>query len=330
MPASHPPVTAPSEPSPSGLPLGVDDDPTWGDESAVFELRGSRPPPFGALDVGIAPRGSTTHGEGLAARSLGTSIDALAAFDSLAPLESFAPLEGLSSLPPLESLGPRGSLPPLDSLPPLESLGPRGSLPPLDSLTPLESLGPRGSLPPLDSLPPLLDSEASIGAALDGAGPVEDVGQLFSSYRGYVAKIGRRILGASSEVDDLIQDVFLATVRDVHKVKDPARFRAWLATVTTRMAKRRRFRSSTHPISCDDIEGLDEMASDPGPGPESTADLSGNIRKLLSLPDELRTPWLLKHVEGHTLEDVAKRCDCSLSTAARRIQTVNNRLQRRR
>jgi RNA polymerase sigma-70 factor (ECF subfamily) len=167
-------------------------------------------------------------------------------------------------------------------------------------------------------------------AESDGTLPAEDVGRLFSSYRAYVAKIGRRYLYSSAEVDDLIQDVFLATVRDIHKLKDPARLRAWLATVTTRMAKRRRFRSSNHPLASDGLDGVSELPNDDGPGPESTADLIGNIEKLLSLPDELRTPWLLKHLEGHTLEDVARQCDVSLSTAARRIQSVSERLNRRR
>jgi RNA polymerase sigma-70 factor, ECF subfamily len=177
------------------------------------------------------------------------------------------------------------------------------------------------------------DTAFEASSALSGspspASPVEDVGQLFSNYRGYVAKIGRRILGPSSEVEDLIQDVFLATVRDAHKIKDPARLSSWLGTVTTRMAKRRRFRSNHHPVANDGLDDLVEVAADEGPGPESTADMAGNIRKLLSLPEELRTPWLLKHVEGHTLEDVAKQCDCSLSTAARRIQTASTKMSSR-
>jgi RNA polymerase sigma-70 factor (ECF subfamily) len=178
---------------------------------------------------------------------------------------------------------------------------------------------------PLQRVPrcPASNGDTASAPALD------DVGVLFSNYRGYVAKIGRRILGPGSEVDDLIQDVFLATVRDAHKIKDPARLGSWLGTVTTRMAKRRRFRTSHHPIASDDLDDLVDVARDE-PGPESTADLNGNIRKLLSLPDELRTPWLLKHVEGHTLEDVAKQCDCSMSTAARRIQSASSKLGRQR
>jgi RNA polymerase sigma-70 factor (ECF subfamily) len=159
----------------------------------------------------------------------------------------------------------------------------------------------------------------------------DDVGQLFAEYRAYVARIGRRILGPTPEVDDLIQDVFLATVKDIHTLKDPARLRAWLGTVTTRMAKRRRYRRSAYPVfSHDDLDEVVDLATEEGPGPESAADLSGNIRKVLSLPDELRMPWMLKHVEGLTLEDVARQCDCSLSTVQRRIQSVSDRITRRR
>jgi len=184
----------------------------------------------------------------------------------------------------------------------------------------------------LDSVPPprsLADADAAASGPRQPA--ARDVGELFNCYRGYVAKIGRRILGPSGEVDDLIQDVFLATVRDIHKLEDSARLAAWLATVTTRMAKRRRFRNSLRPEpSVEDPEQLLERASEDAPSPESTADLAGNIERVLSLPDELRTPWLLKHVEGHTLEDVAEQCDCSLSTVQRRLQAASGRLQRQR
>jgi RNA polymerase sigma-70 factor, ECF subfamily len=167
--------------------------------------------------------------------------------------------------------------------------------------------------------------EGGTGASCD------DVGELFNSYRGFVAKIGRRILGSSNEIDDLIQDVFLATVRDIHKLEDPDRLAAWLGTVTTRMAKRRRFRNSMQPApSLEDPEQLLERTSEEGPSPESTADMAGTVERVLSLPDELKTPWLLKHVDGLTLEDVAQQCDCSLSTVQRRIQAATGRLQRQR
>jgi RNA polymerase sigma-70 factor (ECF subfamily) len=156
-----------------------------------------------------------------------------------------------------------------------------------------------------------------------------ELGAIFNQYRRYVAKIGRRILGPAGDVDDLIQDVFLTTIRDIEKIKEPAKLRGWLATVTTRMAKRRRFRSAVqHSQTPDDPDEIVRMPSG-APSPESTAYLSDNIQRVLNLPDELRTPWMLKHIEGHTLQDVAEQCDCSMSTAQRRIQTASGRLNRK-
>jgi RNA polymerase sigma-70 factor, ECF subfamily len=184
----------------------------------------------------------------------------------------------------------------------------------------------------LDSVPPPSRRESAAREGEDEAGAkLGDVGELFSSYRGYVAKIGRRILGSSNEIDDLIQDVFLATVRDIHKLEDPERLAAWLGTVTTRMARRRRFRNSVQPAAnLEDPEPLLERTSEEGPSPESTADLAGTIERVLNLPEELKMPWLLKHVDGLTLEDVAQQCDCSLSTVQRRLQAATGRLQRQR
>lgn len=184
----------------------------------------------------------------------------------------------------------------------------------------------------LGSMPPPRRVVAECDA-LDGEEPADgngDVGELFNAYRAYVAKIGRRILGSSHELDDLIQDVFLATVRDIHKLQDPARLAAWLGTITTRMAKRRRYRNSLHPVPCSDHpQQLLEREPEEGPSPESTADLSSHLQHVLSMPEELKTPWLLKHVQGLTLEAVAEQCDCSLSTVQRRIQTVNGRIHKR-
>jgi len=214
---------------------------------------------------------------------------------------------------------------------PMSTAPPALSSPPADAVA--SDWGDAGALFELgrvDGVPPprkVQDSPRTGPQAPDLTG---DVGELFSSYRAYVAKIGRRILGSSSEVDDLIQDVFLATVRDIHKLEDPARLAAWLGTITTRMARRRRFKISIHPPALEDPDAVLDRIIEEGPSPESTADLAGSVERVLGLPEELKTPWLLKHVEGHTLEDVAKRCDCSLSTAQRRIQTASGRIHRPR
>jgi RNA polymerase sigma factor (sigma-70 family) len=153
----------------------------------------------------------------------------------------------------------------------------------------------------------------------------EDVGQLFAEYQRYVAKIGSRILDTNSEVDDLVQDVFLATLSDVHTLRDRSRVKGWLATVTTRMATRRRSRRRITRYQQSDLDSSLEVPCDK-PSPELNAEASGTVKRLLSLPPELRQAWMLKHVEGATLNIVAERCGCSMSTAQRRIRLASLRI----
>jgi RNA polymerase sigma-70 factor (ECF subfamily) len=152
-----------------------------------------------------------------------------------------------------------------------------------------------------------------------------DVGELFAEYQRYVAKIGNRILDTNSEVDDLVQDVFLATLSDVHKLRDPSRLKGWLATVTTRLATRRRARRRMSRYQQADLESSLEVPCD-APSPELSADASGTMKRLLGLPPELRQAWMIKHVEGATLNAVAERCGCSMSTAQRRIRLASLRI----
>jgi RNA polymerase sigma-70 factor (ECF subfamily) len=63
---------------------------------------------------------------------------------------------------------------------------------------------------------------------------------------------------------------------------------------------------------------LDELA-DPTVTPETRAELRWLDRRLATLSDRDRAAWILRHVEGFALEEVADACGCSLATAKRRI-----------
>jgi RNA polymerase sigma-70 factor, ECF subfamily len=152
------------------------------------------------------------------------------------------------------------------------------------------------------------------------------VGQLFMDYRRYVAKIGSGILRSQSEVDDLVQDVFLATHRDLHGLRDVSSTKAWLATVTVRLALRSlRHRSLHRRISQIEPYALSLMGSVAMPS-DLRSDLAGTTERLGRLPRRLRTAWLLKHVDGESLPTIAERCECSPSTAQRRINSATRRM----
>jgi RNA polymerase sigma-70 factor (ECF subfamily) len=157
--------------------------------------------------------------------------------------------------------------------------------------------------------------------------PLSDV-ELFQRFAPYVAKIGLSILGRESDVDDLVQDVFLAALSQRQQLRDPRAIKGWLATVAVRTARRRlRMRRVRAFVGIDDAAPSLELR-DQRLSPEGEA-LLGKVYEVLdTLPVEDRLAWTLRHIEGEKLEEVAEKCGCSLATAKRRIDAAHTRLNR--
>jgi RNA polymerase sigma-70 factor (ECF subfamily) len=152
--------------------------------------------------------------------------------------------------------------------------------------------------------------------------------QFFRRYSAYVAKIGYRLLGRDDEVDDLVQDVFLAAHRGARKLRDPEAIRGWLATVAVRTARRRlRARRVKVMLRFDASPDYEDVA-DPSASPEQRAMLAAVYRILDTLPAKERIPWSLRYVEGEQLERIAELCGCSLATVKRRIKAAHEVIRR--
>jgi RNA polymerase sigma-70 factor (ECF subfamily) len=153
-------------------------------------------------------------------------------------------------------------------------------------------------------------------------GPV-DLDEAFRAYSRLVASIGFRILGRRSEVEDLVQDVFVEAGKYAARIEDPAALKHWLITVTVRAARHRlrraRFAAMLGfgaPVSYEDVAGADAS-------PSERALLAEVYRVLDRLPVNDRIAWTLRHVQGESLAEVAELCGCSLATAKRRIAAAH-------
>ncbi len=150
---------------------------------------------------------------------------------------------------------------------------------------------------------------------------------LYDDYAGYVAAIGLRLLGRDSEIDDLVQDVFLDAVRGLSQLRDLDATRAWLATLTVRTARRRLRRNRLRRF----VGGSDDYdystLVDTSASPEERLLLTRCYEVLETLPANQRLAWTLRHVEGEALAVVASRCECSLASAKRYVQRAQARLQ---
>lgn len=153
------------------------------------------------------------------------------------------------------------------------------------------------------------------GDLVPGA-PVEFEG-LYARYSGYVARLAARLLGSGdAEVDDVVQDVFWLASQRLERIVDLIQARGWLATVTTRVARRRlrrrRFRALFHARPHGEVPAR-------GATPEERTILARLYEVLDGLPTEHRLAWSLRYLEGEPLEAVASACGCSLATAKRRV-----------
>lgn len=161
-------------------------------------------------------------------------------------------------------------------------------------------------------------ADAAAGTGLDA---------LFRRYSAYVAAIGLKLLGNPEQVDDLVQDVFLAAQQKIESLQDPAAVRGWLATVTVRMARRRlrrrRLLTWVGLYEAPDISAALAVHSNQ----EERVLLTRVFDALDRLPVEQRLAWTLRYLEGERLQRVAELCGCSLATAKRRITQAQRLLQ---
>jgi RNA polymerase sigma-70 factor, ECF subfamily len=124
-----------------------------------------------------------------------------------------------------------------------------------------------------------------------------------------------------------VQDVFLQVHRRLHTIQAGA-VRAWLAVTTVRATRRRlRKRWLWQALGFDSV--ADELI-DPDASLEERAHVASAARLLDRMPADERIVWVLRQLEGKTLEETARLCTCSVSTVQRRIRAAKDFLDRAR
>jgi RNA polymerase sigma-70 factor, ECF subfamily len=149
-------------------------------------------------------------------------------------------------------------------------------------------------------VPEAAEVASQVRAAQDGDRTA--FGQLYERYARMVHGIlmARVPLG---EVDDLVQDVFMRALKQLHTLREVECFGAWLATVTRNRA------NDYYRRSVEEVE-LDET-QEPTAG-ERRANLPGDegaeiLAMVGALPEAYRETLILRLVEGMTGPEIAER-----------------------
>lgn len=157
-------------------------------------------------------------------------------------------------------------------------------------------------------------------------------------YRRYVPVVRatvRRLQGNSLDAEDVVQDTFATAFEIWNQLREPAHAKSWLMMIAVRKVQKRfRRRRLLRTLGLD--QTTDDLTLEALARPDLTSEARAELAlldvALRILPPEARIAWMLRHVEGSSLEEVAALCECSLATAKRRIaaaqQRVSEHLQR--
>jgi RNA polymerase sigma-70 factor (ECF subfamily) len=137
----------------------------------------------------------------------------------------------------------------------------------------------------------------------------------------------RRALDPRGDVEDQVQEVFLAFHRSAHELRDPALLRAYLVGIATRKAiselRRRKVRSFLRLTDDGLLPDTEDPAVPEDDGPEA-------LRRLYRILDGCsaadRLAFVLRHIEGLQLDEVARALDVSSATVKRQLARVQVRL----
>ena len=134
-----------------------------------------------------------------------------------------------------------------------------------------------------------------------------------------VFQVAYSVLRNHADAEDVTQEVFLRAYRQLATLRDPERFRAWVARMSWRMALNRR-RGELRARARDD--GWFRSR-----GPETGVEMHAALGEAIArLPEELRDTLLLAAVEGLDTREAAAILEIPEGTVRSRLHTARRRL----
>jgi RNA polymerase sigma-70 factor, ECF subfamily len=161
------------------------------------------------------------------------------------------------------------------------------------------------------------ETDAMLVDALRGH-DLSAAGRLYDRYALNVRGMVHRMLGPDAELDDVVQDVFVAAITSIGKLRDPSMLKSWLLGIAVGKVRdnlRARWRRrwlSFHPT--------EDLPEHPAPTTDAQVDVVKEVCGILDrLPPEERIALLLHRLEGLSLEEAAHTCGMTVSTFKRRL-----------
>ena len=143
-----------------------------------------------------------------------------------------------------------------------------------------------------------------------------------------------RMLGNEADARDACQEVFLRVYKHLRHFKQDQDFFAWLYRITVNVCrdtlKKRHIQSQTRSIDADPNDSVLEIPAEQADAEETL--LQAQRRELISraiamLPFKERASIILRDVEGHSTEEVARILKSSSTTVRSQISSARRKIR---
>ncbi|MDB4967825.1 MAG: polymerase sigma factor RpoE [Myxococcales bacterium] len=153
--------------------------------------------------------------------------------------------------------------------------------------------------------------------------------ELFRLHLSRVHRIVHRMAGASSDVDDLVQTVFVEGFRSLPSFRGESLFSTWLGRIAVRVSLRAKKRPALMLVPLDVAGDQPSQAQ----GPHEDASAREGLRRLdallAALRPKKRAAFVLHALEGYSIEETAAMVGASVAAVKVRIHDARRELERR-
>lgn len=137
-----------------------------------------------------------------------------------------------------------------------------------------------------------------------------------------------RNLGSKHSAEDVCQTVFLKAFENLHKLKDPEKFKQWIFTIAANLCRdefkrRKKFRQKTVSISFNETNMFEEITDTDSELPDDRFNnmILKDILKdaLMQIPEQQRTVIIMKQYHNLKFHEIAKITKTSENTVKSRL-----------
>ncbi len=161
------------------------------------------------------------------------------------------------------------------------------------------------------------------------AGEEDAFREFVETYQDRIITVCARVCGSTTDAEDVAQETFIKALRSIDRFAGNSALFTWLYRIAVNASRDHLAHRRRRPAVPLDSAGVDP--ADDAAGPDArlqTREIQQRVRSALDdLAEPFRTTLVLREMEGHTYDEIARILDISIGTVESRIFRARRKLR---